>query len=411
MIRATLAVAASVVVGALAAAPAAHAELLFSSTRCDDGAKTCPAIWRAADDGSGARRLAAGGASASWDLLGRRIFFHRGQQELGGAARIWSMAPDGGDQRPMTPPGDGFFNELNPAVSADGSLVAFDSTRGENGGQMQVWVMASDGSGLRRVTDEGGASRLPRFSPDGRRVIYLHYAGGLPGGTASVRTRLLAGGPPLEVIDASNRVGPFALSFSLDGTSIALTMRFALYTIDAGGTRPTLRAPSAGEVTWALDRTLFFSGPNGRGQASIYRLAPDAAPESATLVVEDAHNPSWSALALELPPLPTIDDLPPLMALPISGGVPSLVAADPSGLRTVEAAFARRTGGRCRAVRGRRLGARRSCERPPAFRPVTARTFDRSVRRLPRGRYRAWLRARDGEGNATQSPLAANFRR
>jgi hypothetical protein len=397
----------------LVLAPAASAELVFSSNRCDPDGTSCRAsIWRSADDGSDLRRLTrhtdfrSGDGSPSWDLVGRRIFFTRSTEATGGEARIWSMAPDGTDERAMTSEGDGFFSEHNTAVSADGAHVAFDSTRGETGGQPQIWVMAADGSGLRRMTDEGGASRLPRFSPDGRRVIYLHYAGGVPGDVPSVRTRLLEGGPPLDVVDSSQAIGPFGLSFSYDGRSIALTMHGALYTIDGLTMQAKRRAPAASEVTWSLDGTLFYTQ-----DSAMHRVGTGLLAEGPSLVTSDAYQPSWSALALELPSLPEVDDLAPALALPVVAGVPSLVAIDPSGLRSVEAAFAQRLAGRCRPVERGRLRGARTCARPAPFRRVNARGFDRTIKRLPRGRYRVWVRARDGAGNATTRPLRASFAR
>lgn len=400
------------VVLALAVAAPASAELLYTSNRCGTGGDpTCrPGIWRADDDGSNQERILEGGGSPAWDLLGRRIFYAFGSSETGGATRIWSMDPDGGDRRPMTPPGEGFFSELNPAVSADGSLVAFDSNRGHGGGNPQVWVMNADGSQLRQLTAEGGASRLPQFSPDGQRVIYLHYAGGLPGGSPSVRTRLVAGGPPLEVVDASRAIGPFGLSFSLDGRAIALSMHGALYTIDALTGEATRRAPSGSEVTWSLDGTLFYSAAD-EGYGVIHRMPTGPLGGTSTRIIEHANGPVWSALALELPPLPDVDDLAPALALPDVDGVPGLLAIDPSGVRSLRAGLARTVRGRCRPLARGRLRAPRSCRRRAPLHRVDARRFDRTVRRLPSGRYRVWLRATDGAGNAGRRTLGVRIAR
>jgi Tol biopolymer transport system component len=62
---------------------------------------------------------------------------------------------------------------LAPAVSPDGSRIAFDA---EIDGSRQVWVMDADGTDLERVTDDSEAID-PSWSPGGQRLAYVGFGG------------------------------------------------------------------------------------------------------------------------------------------------------------------------------------------------------------------------------------------
>jgi len=56
-----------------------------------------------------------------------------------------------------------------PAVSPDGSRIAFVSDRG---GSPQIYLMRADGSDIRRVTFEGSYNTSPGWSPTGDRIVF-----------------------------------------------------------------------------------------------------------------------------------------------------------------------------------------------------------------------------------------------
>ncbi|HEX4601723.1 MAG TPA: Ig-like domain-containing protein [Gemmatimonadales bacterium] len=56
-----------------------------------------------------------------------------------------------------------------PAVSWDGSRIAFTSTRD---GQPAIYVMDADGTGVGRLTNSPAANGAPAFTPDGQAVVY-----------------------------------------------------------------------------------------------------------------------------------------------------------------------------------------------------------------------------------------------
>lgn len=86
---------------------------------------------------------------------------------------IYRMAPDGSNTVNLSlNSGDDF----DPAISPDGSQVAFISNRafdqGEDGGQF-IYVMNIDGSDVHQLTREN-ESKYPDWSNDGSRITYTH---------------------------------------------------------------------------------------------------------------------------------------------------------------------------------------------------------------------------------------------
>ena len=88
-----------------------------------------------------------------------------------GSVRSVAAAP-GGDYR--------------PSWSPDGSMLAFSSDRGkaprfaagrwEHVHEASVHVMSADGSGVRRLTSDGHLTGSPKWSADGRRLVFYEVA-------------------------------------------------------------------------------------------------------------------------------------------------------------------------------------------------------------------------------------------
>lgn len=99
------------------------------------------------------------------DLKTRRVRNLTGLSEL-----------QGDPQKP-----DGFFR---PAWSPDGKWTAFSSDRntewkghGNGSGwehvqELSIYVVRPDGKGLRRLTESGICAGAPKWSPDGKRVVF-----------------------------------------------------------------------------------------------------------------------------------------------------------------------------------------------------------------------------------------------
>ncbi len=112
------------------------------------------------------------GGTAS--LLGSRIYF---VSDRTGTNEIWAMDWDGGNQKALThlrakPPGS-----LYPAVSPDGTRVAF--TTWAFGTPRIVVVDTQTGRRLPFYNQEASLNATPSFTPDGKQIYYASSASGL----------------------------------------------------------------------------------------------------------------------------------------------------------------------------------------------------------------------------------------
>ena len=64
-------------------------------------------------------------------------------------------------------------NEIQPALSPDGSRLAFASDRG---GHWNIYIMAVDGKSISKITRGGGENLHPSWSPDGTRLVYCCHS-------------------------------------------------------------------------------------------------------------------------------------------------------------------------------------------------------------------------------------------
>lgn len=98
------------------------------------------------------------------DTPGAKIIF---MSRRDGRAEIYSMNPDGSDQRRLT------VNEVNdnePAPSPNGRWIAFTQRATSRG---EIWIMDADGSNLRNLTtDDSHDDYSPTWSPDSRSIAF-----------------------------------------------------------------------------------------------------------------------------------------------------------------------------------------------------------------------------------------------
>ena len=173
-------------------------------------------------DGSHVRFLAHG-ESPQFRPDGRKVVFTRVR---GGGSAIYTLNPNGGR------PGLLIHDGRTPTYSPDGRSVVYEGTTGGNIGLVKA---RADGSRPRQLTvspvsapDQDGNRQLlfidsrPRFSPDGRRIVFLRSDAGQAGGVGDIYL-MDANGNHVEQLTphrryANNYADP---TFSPDGRMIA----------------------------------------------------------------------------------------------------------------------------------------------------------------------------------------------
>lgn len=163
--------------------------VIFTSERNGDGQSD---LWRAARDGSSVEPLVSGPSvddAAALSPDGSKLAFVSTRN--GVTANIWVMDIRTRALRQLTGRGklrgkadmpDGYFR---PAWSPDGEWIAFSSDRNtvwrghddghgwEHTQELAIYMIKPDGTGFRTVAAKAGyCLGSPRWSPDGRRIVF-----------------------------------------------------------------------------------------------------------------------------------------------------------------------------------------------------------------------------------------------
>jgi Tol biopolymer transport system component len=124
-------------------------------------------------DGSGLRELFTPPAGIAWGAAVAKdadlAVVAEGTMFAPADARVdvWRIRLDGSEAVNLT--ADSPANDALPHVTTDGSRIAFRSSRG---GNTVVYVMDGDGQNVRRVTDTTARETMPALSPDGVWVVF-----------------------------------------------------------------------------------------------------------------------------------------------------------------------------------------------------------------------------------------------
>lgn len=150
--------------------------ILFTSWRKEKGEeKRAPHLYVMNADGTGERRLVAASLETSgggtWSPDGKSIVYSRKEGENG--ARLVIADSEGkGERRLPKAAGEEDVYHGSPVFSPDGRSLAFYS---DDGKASALVVVNADGTGRRTVLAEG-QSWYPRWSPDGRWLVFTAAA-------------------------------------------------------------------------------------------------------------------------------------------------------------------------------------------------------------------------------------------
>lgn len=99
----------------------------------------------------------------NWSPDGKRIVF---ESTRDGKFAVYTMNADGSDLRKLT---NGETNNEQPRWSPDGKQIVFISDRN---GDSHLYMMKSDGSEQRRIGSTNDTDYLPEFSPKGDYIVF-----------------------------------------------------------------------------------------------------------------------------------------------------------------------------------------------------------------------------------------------
>jgi Tol biopolymer transport system component len=248
-------------------------------------------IWEVSSLGGSERRLIAEGANPHLSAGGKLMVFERGSE-------IWIASADGsGEHRVEGVPQRAYTVDLAPAISPDGSLIAFFvSELGPNG---DLWVIPSTGGEARRLTHDVTEGGTPDWTPDGQRIVFSSARGG----SHTLWSISPDGGAPEPVTTGAGEDRDPVIS-SDGGTLLYTNVRnsWSLMMADANGGERRLTESRSG-ILWPMfspDGSLIaYFGPDGGGSTHVFTVTLDGKVRQVTRTLGDATEintmPRWGA--------------------------------------------------------------------------------------------------------------------
>jgi len=177
--------------------------ILFTSWRMEGLEENrAPHLYVMDADGENERRLVQESPSASsgatWSPDGKRIVYERREDK---GADLYVADADGQNEVRVTNDADSGIHNGASTISPDGRWIAFHS-----GGESStaIVVTAIDGTN-RRTIISGSDNWFPRWSPDGRWLVYCAIAPGEGGNVDVLAVPIEGGGKPIKLVSSPRR--------------------------------------------------------------------------------------------------------------------------------------------------------------------------------------------------------------
>jgi Tol biopolymer transport system component len=169
-----------------------------------------------------AKNLVKNGDLPIWSPDGKQILFNRTIGEPEGDAQppreSWIVDLAGGNSEKLPIPKT---DEVDDWSLKGNWLVTVSDRHPPFGSGYQLYVMHPDGSDEKRITEGTGLNCYPRFSPDGKQIVYLHQRG-----LDSLWTVAADGSNPKQVLasDSDGSNSPQGACWSPDGKWLAIQL-------------------------------------------------------------------------------------------------------------------------------------------------------------------------------------------
>jgi Tol biopolymer transport system component len=160
---------------------------------------------------------------------------------------LYKLPAEGGEAERLT---DVLLEAARPDYSPDGERIAFQSYIG---GMFHIGTMAADGGDVRQLTDGQYDDREPQWSPDGTRIA---FSSDRPDGAVRETPADVRGSYDIWTIDVttgglrqwtdSPAAEEFEPTWSPDGSEIAFVEDNSIQAVDEAGNRRTLIAQRPG---------------------------------------------------------------------------------------------------------------------------------------------------------------------
>jgi Tol biopolymer transport system component len=208
------------------------------------------------------------------------------------------------------------------AVAPDGGSVVYARRTIEgNKYRKRLWRVSFEGGRPEQLTTADASDSRPRFSPDGRELVFLSDRGGRP----QPWILPLTGGEPRQLVELKGDVK--AAEWSPDGKRVAVLAPSGEGRYIVGKEKDPI-ARRVTDLTWRLDGTgirdqYTSAWVVGAGGGRPRRLSPASAEASGIFWFPDSKRVGFLA---DLGRQAWLYEIPRAWSVPIAGGRPSMVA-------------------------------------------------------------------------------------